>query len=90
MNAVFLHFILDEASKIYEVFVSIERIPQLLRYYINCQKGYLFHRWKTLIDSDQDYLELVRVFYELMLDNWKIQVITNISQYSRAFSREIT
>lgn len=56
MNAVFLHFILDEASKIYEVFVSIERIPQLLRYYINCQKGYLFHRWKTLIDSDRSGL----------------------------------
>ncbi|XKL64088.1 hypothetical protein PGB90_004174 [Kerria lacca] len=67
---------LDEAVKYVKIFNKIERLPQLLKYYIKCQKGSLCQYWKSIIDSDQDLnlVEQLRSFYDMLLINWQKQI----------------
>lgn len=69
-------FVSDEAVKFVKMFRDIERLPQLLKYYIKCQKGSLCQHWKSIVDSDQDLnlVEQLRSLYDMLLVNWQKQV----------------
>lgn len=78
-NFILFTFFIDEAVKYVKIFNKIERLPQLLKYYIKCQKGSLCQYWKSIIDSDQDLnlVEQLRSFYDMLLINWQKQVEIN-------------
>lgn len=67
---------LDQSRVFVRVFTSIDRLPQLLKYYHKCQKGYLLQQWAHLVETEQDegLQELLNKFYDKLLSHWHEQV----------------
>ncbi|KAL3278698.1 hypothetical protein HHI36_016232 [Cryptolaemus montrouzieri] len=66
----------SEQSKVYvEIFSSIERLPQLMKYYHKCQKEALLKKWRIILEKDQDECVTywMHSFYDLLISNWHTQ-----------------
>ncbi|CAH1108801.1 unnamed protein product [Psylliodes chrysocephalus] len=65
-----------EQSQIYvEIFTSMERLPQLLKYYQKCQKNVLLKKWRHQLEIEQDEstIQWIHNFYNHLLSNWHTQ-----------------
>ncbi|XP_044761910.1 conserved oligomeric Golgi complex subunit 7 [Coccinella septempunctata] len=65
-----------ENAKVYaEIFTSIERLPQLMKYYHKCQKEVLLKKWRASLEKDQDesVSQWMHTFYNLLISNWHTQ-----------------
>ena len=66
-----------EQSQVFvRIFRAIDRLPQLLKYYHNCQKGILMQKWQNLVETEQDegVSEWMHKFYDILLSTWHEQV----------------
>ncbi|XP_059485795.1 conserved oligomeric Golgi complex subunit 7 [Neocloeon triangulifer] len=65
----------DEAKRLVNVFESIERLPQLLKYHHKCQEKNLYQKLKDLAEMEQDELadECLRRIYDAILVAWNDQ-----------------
>lgn len=66
-----------EQSQVFvRIFRAIDRLPQLLKYYHNCQKGILMQKWQNLLETEQDegISEWMHKFYDILLSTWHEQV----------------
>jgi hypothetical protein len=66
-----------EQSQVFvRIFRAIDRLPQLLKYYHNCQKGILMRKWQNLVETEQDegVSEWMHKLYDILLSTWHEQV----------------
>ncbi|XP_008202373.1 conserved oligomeric Golgi complex subunit 7 isoform X1 [Nasonia vitripennis] len=66
-----------DQSKIYvDVFTKMDRLPQLIKYYYNCQKVSLAQEWRKTIEfaQDENVIYWLRVYYDKLLSVWHDQV----------------
>ena len=66
-----------DQSRIYvRIFVDMDRLPQLLKYYHKCRKGILLQRWRALVEVEQDegIVHLLKSCYDMFLSAWNEQV----------------
>lgn len=70
------YFISEESVKYVKIFTGIERLPQLIKYYVKCEKSFLCQKWKNIVDVDQDrgIQELLSQFYQDLLLEYHTQV----------------
>lgn len=69
-------FSIPENAKVYaEIFTSIERLPQLTKYYHKCQKEVLSKKWRASLenDADESVNQWMHNFYDLLVSNWHAQ-----------------
>ncbi|PSN54981.1 Conserved oligomeric Golgi complex subunit 7 [Blattella germanica] len=66
----------EQSQTFVKIFIAIDRLPQLLKYYHKCQKGMLLQKWQHLVEMDQDdgVAEWMHNFYDTLLSNWHDQV----------------
>ncbi|CAH1388950.1 unnamed protein product [Nezara viridula] len=66
----------EESVKYVKIFTGIERLPQLIKYYVKCEKSFLCQKWKNIVDVDQDrgIQELLSQFYQDLLLEYHTQV----------------
>lgn len=59
-----------------KTFGSIDRLPQLIKYYHKCQKGALLQKWRNQLEIEQDESvpQWIHNFYDILLSNWHAQV----------------
>uniref|UniRef100_A0A6P7F1E8 Conserved oligomeric Golgi complex subunit 7 n=1 Tax=Diabrotica virgifera virgifera TaxID=50390 RepID=A0A6P7F1E8_DIAVI len=65
-----------EQSQMYvQIFVSMDRLPQLLKYYQKCQKDVLLKKWRNQLEIEQDEstIQWIHNFYNDLLSNWHTQ-----------------
>ncbi|KAK9878962.1 hypothetical protein WA026_003781 [Henosepilachna vigintioctopunctata] len=65
-----------EQAKIYvDIFSSIERLPQLVKYYHKCQREMLMTKWRITFEREQDdcITQWMHNFYDLLISNWHTQ-----------------
>ncbi|KAG5873515.1 hypothetical protein JTB14_026601 [Gonioctena quinquepunctata] len=57
------------------IFTSIGRLPQLLKYYLKCQKDILLKKWRNQLEFEQDEstLQWIHNYYNELLSNWYTQ-----------------
>ena len=57
----------------------MDRLPQLLKYYHNCQKVSLAQDWRKTIEfaQDENVIYWLRVYYDKLLSSWHEQVLTH-------------
>lgn len=70
-------FLCADQSKIYvDVFTKMDRLPQLIKYYYNCQKVSLAQEWRKTIEfaQDENVIYWLRVYYDKLLSVWHDQV----------------
>ncbi|XP_026292133.1 conserved oligomeric Golgi complex subunit 7 isoform X1 [Frankliniella occidentalis] len=66
-----------EQSRLHvRIFVDMDRLSQLLKYYHKCQKGILLQQWRGLIEVEQDEgaIHLLKSCYEMFITAWNDQV----------------
>ncbi|KAL7290045.1 hypothetical protein TKK_0015774 [Trichogramma kaykai] len=64
-------------SKTYvDIFIKIDRLPQLLKYYHDCQKTILSSEWKKTIElaPEKNIVHWLQIYYDKLLFNWNSQV----------------
>ncbi|XP_059142129.1 conserved oligomeric Golgi complex subunit 7-like [Physella acuta] len=64
---------LDQTQKYVKIFESIDRLPQLYKYYHKCHKNNFLQSWKTTWDSSQTK-SAVSDLYDLLLSAWHTQI----------------
>uniref|UniRef100_A0A1B6DV36 Conserved oligomeric Golgi complex subunit 7 n=1 Tax=Clastoptera arizonana TaxID=38151 RepID=A0A1B6DV36_9HEMI len=65
----------EQSRRFVNIFSSMERLPQLLKYYHKCQKGALCQVWRrTVEEQDQNVMDWMNNFYDSLLLNWHQQV----------------
>ncbi|KAH9519599.1 Golgi transport complex subunit 7 [Bulinus truncatus] len=64
---------LEQTNKFVKIFESIERLPQLYKYYHKCHKNNLLQNWQTIWQDDKSKTALSD-FYDLLLSTWHTQV----------------
>ncbi|CAL1543486.1 unnamed protein product [Lymnaea stagnalis] len=64
---------LEQTQRYVKIFESIERLPQLIKYYHKCHKNNLLQTWKTAWDANQTKTVLSDL-YDLLLSTWHTQV----------------
>lgn len=65
-----------EQSLIYaKIFKSIDRLPQLIKYYHKCQKDLLLKKWRNQLEIEQDesITKWLHSYYDHFLSNWHTQ-----------------
>ncbi|XP_034235213.1 conserved oligomeric Golgi complex subunit 7 [Thrips palmi] len=67
---------IDQSRVYVRIFVNMDRLSQLLKYYHKCQKGILLQQWRTIVDIEQDegVVHLLKSCYEMFLAAWNDQV----------------
>lgn len=55
----------------------MQRLPQLIKYYLKCEKNAVCQKWKQLNDVDHDIgiQDLLSQFYQELLSEYQTQVI---------------
>lgn len=58
-----------------KIFSSIGRLPQLLKYYHNCQKDTLLKKWRNQLEIEQEVsvTQWIHNYYDILLSNWHTQ-----------------
>ncbi|XP_013073398.2 conserved oligomeric Golgi complex subunit 7-like isoform X1 [Biomphalaria glabrata] len=64
---------LDQTHKFVKIFESIERLPQMYKYYHKCHKNHLLQTWQSIWEEDKSKTALSD-FYDLLLSTWHTQV----------------
>lgn len=69
-------FVLDQSINFVRIFSSIGRIPQLMKYYHNCQRDALVKKWRNQLEVEQDesVTQWIYNYYDILLSNWHTQV----------------
>ncbi|CAG9855604.1 unnamed protein product [Phyllotreta striolata] len=65
-----------EQTQIYvNIFMSMERLPQLIKYYEKCQKDALLKKWRNQLEIEQDEttIQWIHNYYNYLLSNWHTQ-----------------
>lgn len=69
----------------------MDRLEQLLQYYVKCRRGAILHQWKELCEmDDSNMIEVINRFHELLLSDLQEQTkwyITVFHQQSSSSSR---
>lgn len=67
---------IDQSRVYVRIFVNMDRLSQLLKYYHKCQKGILLQQWRAIVDVEQDegVVHLLKSCYEMFLAAWNDQV----------------
>lgn len=67
---------IDQSRMHVRVFMDMDRLSQLLKYYHKCQKGILLQQWHALVDAEQDegLIHLLKSCYEMFLSAWNERV----------------
>lgn len=75
----------EQALFFEKIFVSIDRLPQLLKYYHNCQKEVLLKKWRDQLEMEQDesVALLIHNYYDILLSNWHAQ----LKWFNQVFSK---
>ncbi|XP_046996397.1 conserved oligomeric Golgi complex subunit 7 isoform X1 [Schistocerca americana] len=61
----------DQSLIYVQIFTSIGRLPQLLKYYHKCQRGALLHQWASLVEAEDGGVhEWLRQLYDSLLSGW--------------------
>lgn len=66
-----------EAAQMFTaIFKSIDRLPQLYKFYNTCHKGTLLQWWKSLVESNADdsLVEWMNQLYDHLLSEWHSQM----------------
>lgn len=76
----------DESIKYVKMFTGMERLPQLIKYYVKCEKNSVCQKWKTLIDVEQDRAiqDLMSQFYSDLLAEYQTQVKWCVSVFGQS------
>lgn len=58
-----------------KIFKSIDRLPQLIKYYNKCQKDVLLKNWRNQLEIEQDepVTKWLHSYYDHFLSNWHLQ-----------------
>uniref|UniRef100_A0A0B7AI87 Conserved oligomeric Golgi complex subunit 7 n=1 Tax=Arion vulgaris TaxID=1028688 RepID=A0A0B7AI87_9EUPU len=64
---------LEQTLKYVDIFESINRLPQLYKYYHKCHKNNLLQTWKTTWDANQHKVSL-NDLYDLLQSTWHTQI----------------
>ncbi|KAK4882796.1 hypothetical protein RN001_006115 [Aquatica leii] len=66
---------IDESLMYVRTFTSIERLPQLLKYYHKCQKDVLIRKWRNQLEIEQDEVvtQWLHNYYDILLSTWHAQ-----------------
>ncbi|XP_022909528.1 conserved oligomeric Golgi complex subunit 7 [Onthophagus taurus] len=66
---------IDQSIVYSKIFSSIDRLPQLLKYYHKCQKDVLVKKWRYQLEIEQDepITQLIHNYYDVLLSNWHTQ-----------------
>lgn len=76
MYLIFASYVVLEQSLLYvRIFSSMGRIPQLLKYYHNCQKDNLLKKWRNQLEIEQDesVAQWIHNYYDILLSHWHAQ-----------------
>lgn len=67
---------LESAQKFVKIFESIDRLPQLEKYYHRYHKGQLLQKWRQLQSDNQNasLKEWLSEFYDILLSMWHTQI----------------
>ncbi|CAG9765243.1 unnamed protein product [Ceutorhynchus assimilis] len=65
----------EQSIKFVRIFSSIGRIPQLIKYYRNCQRDVLVKKWRNQLEIEQDesVIQWIYNYYDILLSNWHSQ-----------------
>lgn len=66
-----------ELSQMYvKIFLDIKRLPQLQKYYHNCQKNQLLEQWRLIVESDPEetFSDWISNFHDILLSTWHSQM----------------
>ena len=55
------------------MFVNLERIPQFVRYFQNCEKLKLSQEWRKFVESCS-FKDAAVKFYDTIVDHWRSKV----------------
>lgn len=55
------------------IFKSMDRLPQLIKYYRKCQLDALLKKWHFQLEQDESVIQCVHNFYNDLLSNWHVQ-----------------
>ncbi|KAF5276063.1 hypothetical protein FQA39_LY00859 [Lamprigera yunnana] len=66
---------IEESLMYVRTFSSIERLPQLLKYYHKCQKDVLIKKWRNQLEIEQDEVvtQWLHNYYDILLSSWHTQ-----------------
>ncbi|CAN7997382.1 unnamed protein product [Ixodes hexagonus] len=67
---------MDAAKSYVRIFGDIRRMPQLLKYYHNCQRTTLVEAWRKTVDSDADdtFVDWLNSFHDVLVSWWHAQM----------------
>ncbi|XP_053401502.1 conserved oligomeric Golgi complex subunit 7-like isoform X2 [Mercenaria mercenaria] len=67
---------IEAAQMFTTIFKSIDRLPQLYKFYNTCHKGTLLQSWKTLLETNADdsLVEWMNQLYDHLLSTWHSQM----------------
>ncbi|CAO1390021.1 unnamed protein product [Diamesa hyperborea] len=67
---------IDDSKKYVEIFIKLDRLPQIQQYYRTLQKNALNSHWNEITDvaENSGNQRFLRDFYEYLLSNWSKQV----------------
>lgn len=67
---------IDDSKKYVEIFMKLDRLPQIQQYYRTLQKNALNSHWNEITDVSENTgnQRFLRDFYEYLLSNWSKQV----------------
>lgn len=71
----FTSFNTEQSLKFVRIFSSIGRLPELIKYYHNCQRDILVKKWRSQLEIEQDesVIQWIHNYYDLLLSNWHTQ-----------------
>ncbi|KAJ8667096.1 hypothetical protein QAD02_008758, partial [Eretmocerus hayati] len=81
-----------EQSKLYvDIFMKMDRLPQLLKYYHNCQRASLALEWRKIIEfaQDENVSYWLRAYYDKLLSSWNEQVKWCSQVFSSSCTRNL-
>ncbi|KAH3692541.1 conserved oligomeric Golgi complex subunit 7-like [Dreissena polymorpha] len=66
----------EAAQKYTAIFRSIERLPQLYKFYNMCHKSVLLKQWKCIVEdnSEETLIEWINQLYDHLLSTWHSQM----------------
>lgn len=67
---------IDMAQMFTSIFRSIDRLPQLYKFYNTCHKSTLLQEWKNILDSnsEESVVEWLNQLYDHLLSTWHTQI----------------
>ncbi|XP_041376538.1 conserved oligomeric Golgi complex subunit 7-like [Gigantopelta aegis] len=67
---------LESAQMYMRIFETIDRLPQLYKYYHKCHKGQLLQAWRDILEMKQDNnpVECIVDFYDHLSSTWHTQI----------------